>query len=173
MLLKLLGGALVIISCSMIGFLMAGAYQVRPEILRNLQAALSMLETEISYSHSPLPDALKNIAKRCDREISGLFLKTMKYISTRSGLTACEAWEKALEDFNMNSYLKPADLEILSAFGKYLGSTDTDDQIKNIKLTLANLKQQELIAIEERQKNEKLWKYLGVLSGIMVFLLLY
>jgi stage III sporulation protein AB len=59
------------------------------------------------------------------------------------------------------------------AFGKYLGSTDKQDQIKNIKLALNNLRQQEVTSIEEKQKNEKLWKYLGVLSGLMIFLLLY
>lgn len=173
MLFKLLGGSLVILSCSMIGFLIAGQYQLRPKILRNLQTAISMLETEINYGHSPLPEALKNIAKKCDKGISELFLNTVKYISERSGLTAGEAWEEALEDFFPNSNLSRADMEILSAFGKYLGATDIQDQIKNIKLTLIHLRQQEVAALEERQKNEKLWRYLGVLSGIMVFLLLY
>ena len=79
----------------------------------------------------------------------------------------------ALKDFSMNTALKQVDIEILSAFGKYLGSTDRDDQIKKIELAIAGLKQQETIALEEKIKNEKLWKYLGVLSGIMFFLLLY
>ena len=100
-------------------------------------------------------------------------MNTMKYITERSGLTASEAWENALEDFSPNSNLNRGDIEILSAFGKYLGATDIQDQIKNIKLTLTHLRQQEVAALEERQKNEKLWRYLGVLSGIMIFLLLY
>ncbi|RKL64230.1 stage III sporulation protein AB [Thermoanaerobacteraceae bacterium SP2] len=173
MLFKLVGGTMVIISCSMIGFLVAGYYQIRPKILRNLQTAISMLETEINYGRSPLPEALKNIAEKCDKEVSELFMNTMKYLSERSGLTAGEAWEKALEAYAPNSNLNRGDFEILSAFGKYLGATDIQDQIKNIKLTLTHLRQQEVAALEERQKNEKLWRYLGVLSGIMIFLLLY
>lgn len=173
MLFKLAGGLMVIISCSMIGFLMAGYYQTRPKILRNLQTAISMLETEINYGHSPLPEALRNIAQKSDKEVSKLFLNAMKYISERSGLTASEAWEKALADFSPDSSLITVDIEILTNFGKYLGVTDIQDQIKNIKLTLTQLRQQEVYAMEEKQKNEKMWKYLGVLSGIMVFLLLY
>jgi stage III sporulation protein AB len=173
MLLKMIGGIMVIISCSMIGFLMAGSYCQRPRVLRNLETALSMLETEINYGHSPLPEALESISKKCEKEVSSLFLKTAKIMRLREGLTADEAWEKTLKEFSCSSFLSNSDIEILVSFGRYLGSTDREDQIKNIKLTLTNLKQQEKIALEEKQKNEKLWKYLGVLSGIMVFLLLY
>ena len=96
-----------------------------------------------------------------------------KNLSSREGLTTDEVWEKALKDFYNSSYITEIDNEILMAFGKYLGSTDKKDQIKNIRLTLTNLRQQEILSIEEKQKNEKLWKYLGVLSGLMIFLLLY
>ena len=39
---------------------------------------------------------------------------------------------KNLEGFYSNSYITDNDYEILMAFGKYLGSTDKQDQIKNI-----------------------------------------
>ena len=170
--LKLIGGMLVLVSSSMIGFLVAGSYQHRPKILRNLQTSISMLETEINYGHSPLMEALKSIETKSDKEIRVLFFKTRKYLSARQGFTASEAWEKALAEFYNMSYISENDLEILTAFGKYLGTTDRQDQIKNIRLTLTNLRQQEMLALDEKQKNEKLWKYLGVLSGLMVFLLL-
>jgi stage III sporulation protein AB len=173
MLLKVIGGIMVITSCSMIGFIMAGSYCQRPRVLRNLETALSMLETEINYGHSPLPEALENISNKCEKEVSGLFLNTSKNMKLKEGITADEAWEKALKEFSISSSLSNSDMEILISFGRYLGSTDIEDQIKNIKLVLANLKWQGEIALEEKQKNEKLWKYLGVLSGLMVFLLLY
>ncbi|HHY03859.1 MAG TPA: stage III sporulation protein AB [Thermoanaerobacterales bacterium] len=173
MFLKLIGGAMVILSCSMIGFIIAASYKQRPDTLRNLQAALSMMESEINYGQTPMPEALSRVAKNCEGEVSELFRKTKTHITSHSGFTPSEGWEMALKDFSMNTALKQVDIEILSAFGKYLGSTDRDDQIKKIELAIAGLKQQETIALEEKIKNEKLWKYLGVLSGIMFFLLLY
>ena len=170
---KLIGGVMVIISCSMIGFLVAETYKYRPKTLRNLQVALSMLETEINYGHSPLPKAFRSIGNKCEKDVAELFFMTAKNVSSREGFTAGEAWEKALKDFYNSSHITETDYEILMAFGKYLGSTDKEDQIKNIKLTLTNLKQQEMVSIEEKQRNEKMWKYLGVLSGLMIFLLLY
>jgi stage III sporulation protein AB len=171
--LKLVGSVMVVVSCSMIGFTIAGNYKYRPKALRNLQVALSMLETEINYGHSPLPEALRSISKKSEKDVAELFIMAAKNLSSRNGLTAGEAWEKSLKDFYNNSYITYNDYEILMAFGKYLGSTDKQDQIKNIKLTLSNLRQQEITSIEEKQKNEKLWKYLGILSGLMIFLLLY
>lgn len=171
--LKLIGGTMVIISSSMIGFIIAGNFKNRPNTLRNLQVALSMLESEINYGHSPLPQALISISKKCDKDVARLFDSTAKNLTSRKGLTASEAWEKSLEEFFTNSYITETDYEILMAFGKYLGSTDKQDQIKNIRLALNNLRQQEINSIHEKQKNEKMWKYLGVLSGIMIFLLLF
>ena len=80
---------------------------------------------------------------------------------------------KVAKGILFNSYIAENDYEILIAFGKYLGSTDKQDQIKNIRLAMNNLRQQELSSIQEKEKNEKMWRYLGVLSGIMVVLLLY
>jgi len=171
--LKLVGGILVILSSSMIGFIIAGSYKNRPTTLRNLQVALSMLESEINYGHMPLPQALRSISKKCDKDVADLFAQTAHYLSSRRGLTADEAWEMSLKEFFLNSNIAENDYEILIAFGKYLGSTDKQDQIKNIRLALDNLRQQELSSIHEKEKNEKMWRYLGVLSGIMIVLLLY
>ncbi|MCG0274974.1 MAG: stage III sporulation protein AB [Thermosediminibacteraceae bacterium] len=173
MLFKILGSILVIFSSTMIGFTIAGFYKQRPRALRNFQIALSMLETEIDYGQSPLPEALNNVSKRCESSISMFLKRVRQLLLSLEGYTAGEAWEIALKEFKAQFPLNESDFEILAAFGKYLGSSDKDDQIRNLKLTLSQLKQQETLAIEERQKNEKLWKYLGVLSGLTVVLLLY
>jgi len=170
--LKMIGGIMVVVSSSMIGFIIAGNFKNRPNVLRNLQVALSMLESEINYGHSPLPQALKSISKKCEEDVAELFALASKNLSSRNGFTASEAWEKSLKEFFTNSYIAENDYEILMAFGKYLGSTDKQDQIKNIRLALNNLRQQEISSIQQKEKNERMWRYLGVLTGIMIFLLL-
>lgn len=170
--LRLLGGIMVVISSSIIGFIIANSYHERPVILKKLQIALSMLETEMSYGHTPLPQALENVGGKCGTKISKLFFITRHNLISKK-YTASEAWEEALDEICEECNLLDVDLSILTTFGKYLGSTNREDQIKNIKLTISNLRQQEAVALEEKQQNEKLWRYLGVLSGIMIFLLLY
>lgn len=172
MYLKILGGIMVMVSSSAIGFTIASFYHERPVVLRNLQVAFSMLETEMNYGLKPLPSALQSVGDKCDKQLSNLFYCTQKYLISKE-YTITEAWEKSVYEFYKNCNISDTDIDILIAFGKYLGSTSKEDQIKNIKLTLSNLRQQEIIATKEKEKNEKLWRYLGVLSGIMIFLLLY
>lgn len=170
--LRLLGGIMVVVSSSIMGFLIANSYHERPVFLKKLQVALSMLETEMNYGHTPLPIALENVGSKCKTKISNLFFVTRQNLISKK-YTASEAWEEALYTICEECSFSDEDLNILIAFGKYLGSTNREDQIKNIKFTISNLKQQEAVALEEKQQNEKLWKYLGVLSGLMIFLLLY
>ncbi|KYO65826.1 stage III sporulation protein SpoIIIAB [Thermovenabulum gondwanense] len=169
---KIIGGLLILFSSSSIGFIVAKYYGERPKLLRQLQNALSMLETEINYSNSPLPEALRNVALRCDKDVSFLFSKTKEYINSTEGLTAAEAWEKALKAFSRTKSLNETDMEILDAFGKYLGTSDREDQINKLRLTLSQLRSQEHKAIEEKEKNERVWKYLGVMTGLLIVLLL-
>ena len=65
------------------------------------------------------------------------------------------------------------DEEILISFGKLLGSSDTEGQIKNIRLTLNQLKMQEEKAEELRKKNESMYRNLGVLGGLAIIIILF
>lgn len=163
----------MIFSGGMIGFLVANSFRCRPKALRDMQVALSMLETEIGYGQTPLAEAFESIGKKVDPTVSKLFLETKSLMTSKGCCSPGEAWQRALDSYFFGSHLTNYDMEVLTSLGKYLGFTDRQDQIKHIKLALANLKHQETIALDEKEKNEKLWKYLGVLSGIMVFLLLY
>jgi len=157
----------------MIGFIMAGYYQHRPKTLRNFQTAFSMLETEINYGQTPLPEALERVGNRCDPIISSFLKRVRELLLSLEGYTASEAWEISLNELRSQMPLNDSDFEILISFGKYLGSSDKEDQVRNLKMAMSQLKQQENLAVEEKNKNEKLWKYLGVLTGLTLVLLLY
>jgi len=168
---KIIGSMVVIFSASMIGFLIAGAYRDRPKELRELQSALLMLETEIGYASTPLSEALDRISKRTDPQISKFLKNVKEHLQKKQGYTAEEAWEKSLMDFYGESSLNLEDKAILSNLGKYIGTSGTSDQIKHIKLAIAQLKNQEKKAESEKYKNEKVWRYMGVLAGILFVLL--
>ncbi|HHY13851.1 MAG TPA: stage III sporulation protein AB, partial [Thermoanaerobacterales bacterium] len=66
MLFKIIGVLVIIGSSSYIGFLIADYYKDRPELLKSLQLSLQMLETEMLYLSTPLPNAFRNISEKCD-----------------------------------------------------------------------------------------------------------
>lgn len=173
MLLKLLGSLIIVITSSWIGFIIAGYYRERPKQLRDFQSALQMLQTEIIYGSTPIPEALSRIAKKTNMPVSTFFQNVKEILYNYRGYTVDEAWEIALKNLHRESSLNKTDKEILSVLGNYLGISDKQDQIKHLKLTSSYLKKQEENAEEERKKNEKMWKYLGVLTGLMIILLIY
>jgi stage III sporulation protein AB len=64
-------------------------------------------------------------------------------------------------------------LDVLISFGSTLGISDRHDQVKHVKLAIAQLAQAEAKAWEEKEKNERMYKSLGVLSGLAIVILLY
>lgn len=89
------------------------------------------------------------------------------------GITADTAWEKAVENTYSKLGLNKEDKGILITFGKMLGSSDLEGQINNINLVSSQLKLQEMKAEQMRQKNEKMYKSLGVLSGLAIVVVLF
>ncbi|WP_018249942.1 stage III sporulation protein SpoIIIAB [Orenia marismortui] len=168
---KLLGALIIIISSSMMGFLMAQQYILRPKQLRELQTALQMLETEVSYGVTPLPEAFTKLAKNFSEPISNIFMATRDNLN--SGIIAEDAWQNAINNVSNKTALVDEDIEILLDFGYNLGQTSIDEQVKYLNLTqhkLDNLYQQ---AFDEKEIKVKLWRYLGVLGGLFLAILIF
>ncbi len=168
---KVLGSILVFTACSLIGYVLSKECAIRINDLRELQSILHVLENEIYYLSNTLSDAFGKISKSSDDSISLFFSETIKYLKAGE-YTAFEAWEKAIEENIKKTSLNKEDEGIIIEFGRLLGNSDIDGQLKNIELTLGQLKMQEKKAEEFRQKNENMYKSLGVLIGIAIVVML-
>lgn len=171
--LKIFGAGLAVSACTGIGFAIAGDYTERPRQLRAVESALQMLETEIVYGATPLREALELLAVRCEPGIAVLFRHTAAELQQGSGCTAGEAWQKALAVLYQTSSLKSADIIVLKRLGVSLGMSDRRDQEKHLKLAREQLQQEIRLAEELALKNGRLCRYLGVLGGLALVLVLY
>lgn len=169
---KLLGALVVVFSCTLIGLTVASAYSRRPGEIRALQNALQLLETEIAYGATPLPDALSSVAERCDSRVALLFSLSARELMTMRGITAREAWEYALAEFYPKSALNRVDRSILLELGNSLGVSDREDQIKHLMLAKEQLKLEQAKAEDASIKNTKVYNYLGFLGGLTIVLIL-
>ncbi len=171
--LKLVGAAMVVAASGLSGMAMAGSYSRRPRELRSLRSALQMLETEIAYGATQLVEAMGQVAGRCDSKTARLFNRAAEELSSMSGITAAEAWEKSLLSYYPGTALKQQDLIILRNLGSSLGISDRSDQIKHLRLAMEQIGAETAVAEDEATRNVKLWSYLGFLGGLMVVLVLY
>lgn len=173
MVFKLLGCIIVIAASSLLGYSLSRDFARRPQQLRELQGLLQIFENEITYLSSPLKEAFEKIGQAGRTEAAAIFLITAGKLERGQGATAYECWKAAVTESIGRTALNGEDTEILVSFGKILGSSDLDGQIKNIRLALAQLKLQEQKAEECRAKNEGMYKKLGVLGGLALVILLF
>ena len=85
-------------------------------------------------------------------------------------MTAEKAWEKALE--KSNNSINEEDKLILKKLSKLLGKTSLEGQVSEIEMTNNFLESQIKKAENERDKNEKLYKTLGMTIGLALVIIL-
>lgn len=172
MLFKIVGSMIVILSCTFLGFVMSNDCRRRPQQLRDLQGKLQMFENQISYLSDVITEAFDRIGRVGCSETCIFFTRTVEILQEERSISASQAWEQAVRQNIKKTSLNREDEEIIADFGKILGSSDLEGQIKNIRLTLEQLKLQEEKAEESRSRNENMYRSLGILGGIAVVIVL-
>lgn len=171
-LMKILGSILIVLSSSLIGYYLGNKYSARLENLMHLEQCIKILETEIVYGAVPLPEALTNVYLKGNKKVSYIFEEIkINLLSNRDG-DLYKSFEmvksQLLEDFS----LEEEDVELFLSLGRLLGNSDRADQEKNFKLILNHIKILKEEAKLERDKNEKMYKNLGILAGIAIVIIL-
>lgn len=165
---KLLGFTAVVVAGAIAGNLVAGTYAARTRQLGHLRVGLHLLQTEVIYALGALPGALDRVASGVAPPVRDVFAGTARLLRSGEGTSAGEAWERAVRAEFPRTALEVADLEVVLALAGYLGVTDRDDQMRHIGLALERLRVREEEARAEQQTSERMWRYLGLLGGLAV-----
>lgn len=170
--LKIIGSALVILSTSILGYYYGQQFSNRLKNLISLEQCIKLLETEIVYGATLLPEALENVYAKGDKKVSILFKKIKENLLTESNTDVYKSFYHVLEDLKRDLNFKDDDVKLLLALGRVLGSSDRRDQEKNFNFILKQLSVLQNNARIEREKNEKMFKGLGVLMGLAIIIIL-
>lgn len=169
---KLLGAALVMVASTGLGLQIAKDYRERPRQLRALMNSLRLLQAEIEYSVTPLPLALSHVAKRSQSSVAPVFETAAERLEAGNA-SVLVAFQDGMTVNRPKAAFKPEDYEVIDEFVKTLGTSDRVHQSRQLQVTLTRLEGLEREAREAQRKNERLWQYLGILSGLLVVILLY
>lgn len=170
--LKALGAGMVILAGSLAGFQAGELYARRPRELKALVGALQLLQTQIGYAATPLQEALFAVAEQASPEAKPFFRSAACHLDVRSGCTAAEAWEKAIQDVAAGTALREEDFGVLRNLGVALGSSDREDQVRHIGLALERLKAAAALADEDARQYVRLYNFLGFGAGLGLAILL-
>lgn len=162
----------VFILATFIGYLLAGRYKTRVAEINDLIFALDVLETKIKYTYDSLPTSFLYIADNLKTKVYRLFYITAEELKENRNLSAGDCFKQVIDDEKIFLALNKDDIEIIKGLGVSLGQVDMEGQLKTIKLVSDSLKKQLEEAIDENKKNFKLYRNMGVLSGLVIMIIL-
>lgn len=150
-----------------IGNLKAKKYIDRVKELTSIKSALNILENKIKFTQTPLDEIFKQIAKSNSEENIVKIFETMSKIRNEN---IHKIWKNVINTHETN--LNNDDKKILLDMGNILGATDVEGQVSNIRITTSFIDKQIQKAEEEKEKNVKLFRTLGIVSGLTIIIIL-
>lgn len=160
----------MIIGLGCLGLLKAFQIKKRPREIRGMINALTLLDTEIYWGVTPLPEAFKVLKERTEPPWEEFFGKLEEKL--RKGENAFKAWETTIQEQRKRTCLTDSDWKIIREIGKGLGRSDRNEQHKQLELAQKHLTAIDGKAGQEAESKAKMWSYLGFLGGIAVVIVM-
>ena len=160
--LKFLGIALLLSGTAGIGFGKARELDQRVEELRMLRQLIMLLEGEIRCTHRPLPELLISLGERFGPPFQSFLVETHK------SLTVQEVWKEQLILSRNKFHLNRQEYEELLEFGGMLGYLDIQMQTELCLWYEERLKISVQTAMAEAGEKRRLYRCLGILSGVVL-----
>lgn len=169
--LKIIGSILIIIASTFGGFMYAQSFVNRVKELNEIERCIYQLQNEIAYTHTPLPDALNNVAIKAKEPIAEIFNSTSNKLKSNMYDNVYEAFREAFNE-SSSINLKEEDINLVLDLSKSLGESDITGQMNIFSLTIENLKKIITQAEITMKKNVKMYRYLGFSIGAVIVIML-
>ena len=166
--LKLVLACMLFSICSYVGFEYGEIFNKRMIQLREVLKGLIILQNDILYGSTPLPEAFDNFSYKVEEPINS-FINGMKEKLISGSVESVyegvvEEYEKLKKKFSLND----SDIKILGDFFKSLGESGVFGQERIFSLAVEGIRMNLKEAEESAKKNVKLYRYLGVCIGGML-----
>lgn len=165
--LKIIIYAFIFLTSSAIGVLISKKYDQRVNELIEIKNALNMFKTKIKFTYEPIPEIFKEISETLNTRTGKVFEIAS---SNMKLLAAGEAWNMAIDTNILD--INEEDKKVLKELSKLLGRTDVEGQVNQIELTSSFLNGQIKKAEKDKEKNEKMYRVLGMIIGLAIVIIL-
>ena len=150
-----------------IGIIISKMYENRVKELKQFKNTLNILKTKIKFTYEPLIDIFKQISQETSNKVEKIF-ENMTYKLSFGDVK--NSWRDSIQEADIS--ITQEDKDVLKELGKVLGQTDAESQVSEIEVTETFLDMQIEKAEEDRKKNQKIYKTLGILIGLFFVILL-
>ncbi len=165
--LKYLGIVVLFIICTFLGYYFGEKYRDRSYQLKEIQKAMILLNTEVVFSNTAIPQALIKISNAIANPFSQVFKTTAKLLEDGIASNVSEAFRGSYKDGSDYIRLKASDYRVLDDFFKVLGESGVVGQEKIFKLTMDSLALNTTEAEKEATINVRMYRTLGICLGLV------
>lgn len=151
-----------------IGLMISKSYENRVVELKEFKNILNIMKTKIKFTYEPLTEIFKQISKDNQTNVEKIFGQMANQLTY---YPARDVWENCIQEADIS--INQEDKDVLKKMGKLLGQTDVEGQISEIEVTEKFLSMQIDKAEEEKKKNQKMYKTLGVTIGLVFVIILF
>lgn len=176
MLLKLTGGALVIIAASALGFQHSMGYKMQVEELWYLYRIVQMCEKEIRYTRAPLTEVYLVMKERLKSPYQNWMGQMASRMEERTGSSAEEVWKETVQEV-LTQYFRERNLskeeqERFLELGAVFEIRDVEMQHHGCELYMERLRTAIRQQEEALASKQKLSRTIGVAGGVFLAVLL-
>lgn len=171
---KVTGALLILTAAASWGNQQAARLRRRQKELDEFRLALRLLRAEIGYTSTPLPRALECVAERLRLSRVALFFSGVEQAlrDTAHPADATAAWYEAIVCARERLELTAQDWSVLRRAAAGLGGLGREDQVLQLEAAEQQLAAHAAEAAERCAGGEKMWRYLGVMGGLALVILL-
>lgn len=156
-------------ACTKIGFILSSKFNKRLKEYLIIEDILTYIESKIKYSQDNLIDIFKDLTNQYKNSNFGALFDNINNDLISNNYTIYEAFYNNIEKYkNMFS----CNLDILIQLSKNLGNSNVEDQIKNLSLLKERIKVVIKDAKNIKEKNERLYRNLGIICGLTIAIIL-
>lgn len=157
----------IFLGCTYVGMIISNKYKNRVNDLKEFKSMLNIMNTKIRYTYEPIGEIAYSISKISQNSVSNIFKEICNQLKTKH---ISDAWNSAIDIYGNN--FSKEDKTLIKSMGKMLGKTDVNGQLCEINQAEEFLKIQIEKAEKEKEKNEKLYKSLGMSIGLAIIIIL-
>lgn len=166
---KLVVSVIIIILSGYIGMYKSKGLKTREYILKDMVTFLSLVENEIKYMMSILPNAYESSRQKLVTDLK--FSIGQIVVDMLSKTSIIEIGQSIVFNISKLNELTDYDKNVIVSILKNLGRSDLEGQINIIQNGIKVLENQIIEASEIKNKNSKLYKTVGIITGIMIVII--
>ena len=169
--LRLVGALLLTVGAAGLGLCAAWQLRDRVRSLRSLVGGLEILDRELSFRRTAMPELMERTARQAGAPACYLFARCRDHLEELGERSFSQIWARAVAE-EPELLLAEEERAALLELGEILGRYDADGQIAALKRAEETLKACLTRAKEDRRRLGRVYTALGAGSGAMLAILL-